>query len=114
MRAKGGTLALAALVLALGAGLLWPAPAPAAGDTAAGAPRVEIFTTPSCAFCKALRAYLKTRGIAYVEHNVNANRETREAFYASGVQGVPVVMIGDRVIEGFNPLAIEAALKAEM
>ena len=43
---------------------------------------------------------------------MNATEETRAAFYASGAQGVPVVMIGERVIEGFNPVAIEAALKA--
>ena len=49
--------------------------------------------------------------VAYLEHNVNATQETRAAFYASGAQGVPVVMIGERVIEGFDPVAIEAALK---
>jgi hypothetical protein len=43
---------------------------------------------------------------------VNATEETRAAFYASGAPGVPVVMIGERVIHGFNPVAIEAALKA--
>ena len=103
----------ALLVALLGAALL-PALVPAANDTptAAVAPRVEIFTTPSCPFCKALRVYLEARGIAYIEHNVNATEETRAAFYASGAQGVPVVMIGERVIEGFNPVAIEAALKA--
>lgn len=105
---------IAALLLALPGAVMLPALVPAAADVpvAAAAPRVEIFTTPSCPFCKALRAYLGARGIAYIEHNVNATQETRAAFYASGAQGVPVVMIGERVIEGFNPVAIESALKA--
>ena len=103
-----------ALLLALLGAVALPALVPAAdepGAAAAAAPRVEIFTTPSCPFCKALRVYLDARDIAYVEHNVNATQETRAAFYASGAQGVPVVMIGERVIQGFNPVAIEAALK---
>lgn len=103
-----------ALLLALLGAVALPALVPAADDVAvaAAAPRVEIFTTPSCPFCKALRVYLDARDIAYVEHNVNATQETRAAFYASGAQGVPVVMIGERVIQGFNPVAIESALKA--
>lgn len=75
------------------------------------APRVEIYTTPSCAYCKMLRKYLRARGIDYVEHNINATSETRAAFYASGAHGVPVVVIGERRIQGFNPLRIEAALR---
>ncbi|HMV71862.1 MAG TPA: glutaredoxin family protein [Pseudomonadales bacterium] len=74
-------------------------------------PLVEIYTTPSCAFCKMLRKYLQARGIEYTEHNVNATVETREAFYASGAHGVPVVVIGTRRIQGFNPLRIESALR---
>jgi len=115
VRRRARTLALAALVFVAGGAALLPALVPAADEAdtaAAAAPRVEIFTTTSCPYCKALRAYLDARGIAYVEHNINATLETREAFYASGAQGVPVVMIGERVIQGFNPVAIEAALKA--
>jgi glutaredoxin len=114
MRATRRKVFIAALLLALTGAVMLPALVPAADDApvAVAAPRVEIFTTPSCPFCKALRAYLDARGIAYIEHNVNATQETRAAFYASGAQGVPVVMIGERVIEGFNPVAIESALKA--
>jgi glutaredoxin 3 len=109
---RRSVLAGALLIVLLGVAML-PALVPAADDApVAGAPRVEIYTTPSCPFCKALRAYLKARDIDYVEHNVNATLETRAAFYATGAQGVPVVVIGERTIHGFNPAAIESALKA--
>ena len=114
-RAPGRAVLIGALLLALSAAVVLPAVVPAADEApaaVAAAPRVEIFTPPSCPFCKALRVYLEARGIDYVEHNVNATEETRAAFYASGAPGVPVVMIGERVIHGFNPVAIEAALKA--
>lgn len=101
------------LVLALPAsgGLASAAPPGGAADEQAGAPRVEIYTTPSCAYCKMLRKYLQARGIEYIEHNINATQESRAAFYASGAHGVPVVVIGARRIQGFNPLRIEAALR---
>ena len=115
MAASRRPVLIGALLIALTGAVMLPALVPAADEApaaVAGEPRVEIFTTPSCPFCKALRVYLEARGIAYIEHNVNATQETRAAFYASGAQGVPVVMIGERVIEGFNPVAIESALEA--
>jgi glutaredoxin len=87
-----------------------PTEAPATVEQGAQ-PLVEIYTTPSCTYCKMLRKYLQARGIEYTEHNVNATVETREAFYASGAHGVPVVVIGTRRIQGFNPLRIESALR---
>lgn len=77
----------------------------------AAAPLVEIYTTPSCPYCKALRKYLHARGIEYIEHNISASQQTREAFYATGAHGVPVTVIGGQRIHGFNPLRIESALR---
>lgn len=73
--------------------------------------RVEIYTTPSCTYCKMLRKYLDAHGVEYIEHNIAANEETRAAFYASGARGVPVTVIGDQRIQGFNPWRIGAALR---
>lgn len=73
--------------------------------------RVEIYTTPSCSYCKMLRKYLDAHGVEYIEHNIAASEETRAAFYASGARGVPVTVIGDQRIQGFNPWRIGAALR---
>lgn len=78
---------------------------------AGGGAAREIYTTPSCPYCKALRKYLHARGIEYIEHNIAASQQTREAFYATGAHGVPVTVIGGQRIHGFNPLRIESALR---
>lgn len=75
-------------------------------------PRVEIYTSAGCGYCKALKVYLGARDISYVEHNINATLETRQAFFARGGRGTPLVVIGDTRIHGFSPARIEAALAA--
>jgi glutaredoxin len=75
-------------------------------------PRIDIYTSASCGYCRTLKRYLAARDLAYVEHNINATLETREAFYAMGGRGTPLVVIGEHRIHGFNPLRIEAALDA--
>ena len=77
-------------------------------------PRVEFYSSAGCGYCRALRTYLQARGISYREHNINEALATREAFYAMGGQGTPLVVIGSRRIHGFDPFAIEAALAAEL
>jgi glutaredoxin len=73
-------------------------------------PRIDIYTSASCGYCRTLKRYLAARDLAYVEHNINATQETRAAFYAMGGRGTPLVLIGGQMIHGFNPLRIEAAL----
>jgi len=74
-------------------------------------PRVEIYTSKGCVYCGALRLYLGARDIAYVEHNINASRETQAAFNRMGGVGVPLVVIDGRtMVHGFDPVRLEAAL----
>lgn len=105
-RALARLLVLAAIGLAPGGMTAEPSPA-------TGAPRVEIYTSASCVYCKALRVYLKARDIGYTEHNINATLESRDAFYAMGGVGTPLVVIDGQLIHGFDPMRIEAALDAE-
>ena len=79
-------------------------------DGAGVVPRIDLYTSIGCGYCTALRAYLDARGITYVEHNINETLETQAAFYAMGGQGVPLAVIGGRMILGFRPFKIEQAL----
>ncbi len=89
-----------------------PGAADASSPAEEVAPRVEFYSSAGCAYCRMLRAYLRVRGISYLEHDINATLETREAFYAMGGQGTPLVLIASCRIHGFNPVALEAALAA--
>lgn len=64
---------------------------------------VTIYTTPTCSFCKAAKAFFKEHNVAYTEHDVAADREkAQEMIQKSGQMGVPVIFIGSDMIIGFD------------
>jgi glutaredoxin 3 len=56
--------------------------------------------------------YLSQRGIPFTERNVGKDPKAREELMALGLLSLPVIIIGDKRLTGFNPTAIDAALNA--
>ena len=81
-----------------------PALSPAREDPGGGIDKgVSIYTTPTCPWCRRTKNYLAEKGISYLEYNVAQDKEkAREMTEKSGQMGVPVIVIGDQVIVGFN------------
>ena len=72
---------------------------------------VTIYSTPTCTYCKAAKEYFAKNNVAYTEYNVASDEERRkEMVDKTGQLGVPVIVIGDKVIVGFDQEAIAAAL----
>lgn len=72
---------------------------------------VTIYSTPSCHFCYMAKEFFKERGIQYTEHDVSSDLEKRkEMVERSGQLGVPVIIIGDHTIVGFDQSKIESLL----
>ena len=64
---------------------------------------VVIYSTPSCHFCHMAKDYFKANNVPYTEYNVAADLAKRkEMVEKSGQMGVPVMIIGDDLIVGFN------------
>ena len=64
---------------------------------------VTIYSTPTCHFCHMAKDFFKEKNIAYTEYNVASNIEKRkEMVEKSGQMGVPVIIIGDELIVGFD------------
>ncbi len=73
--------------------------------------QVTIYSTPSCHFCHAAKAYFDEHGVKYVEHNVLDDTTKREEIIEmTGQMGVPVIRIGDYVVVGFDQSMIEKLL----
>lgn len=73
---------------------------------------IKIYSTPSCPYCKLAKEFLKESGVSYEDVDVAANPSAaNEMVKVSGQMGVPVLMIGDQVIVGWNKQAIQEALK---
>ena len=73
---------------------------------------VKIYTTPTCPWCKKAKEWMKGKKIKYTEYNVAKDEKARKRIIEkSGQMGVPVLEIGAEVIVGYDPKAIEKALK---
>lgn len=75
--------------------------------------KVTIYSADWCAFCHAAKEYLDKLGVAYTDKDVESDPKiAQEAVSKSGQTGIPVLIIGDAVIIGFDRPKIDAALKA--
>ncbi len=64
---------------------------------------VTIYSTPTCHFCGMAKEYFKANNVAYTEVDVAADSEKRkEMMEKSGQLGVPVIVIDESVVVGFN------------
>ncbi len=79
---------------------------PASQNTA----KVVIYSASWCGPCKQAKAYLTQRKIPFVDYDVEKDARAGEEFRRLGGGGVPLIVIGDQVIRGFSPSAIDNAL----
>ena len=54
--------------------------------------------------------YLSQKGVPYIEKNVSRDPQAVQELRCMGLRSLPVIVIGDKKIRGFNPAAIDAAL----
>jgi glutaredoxin-like YruB-family protein len=64
---------------------------------------VTVYSTPTCHFCNLAKDYFKANNIPFTEYDVASNLEKRqEMIEKSGQMGVPVIIIGDEIVVGFD------------
>jgi glutaredoxin 3 len=64
---------------------------------------VKIYTTNTCHFCNMAKAYFKEHDVQYTEYNVGTDAEKRQEMINMTHQlGVPVIVIGDTAMVGFQ------------
>lgn len=57
-------------------------------------PKVKIYTTATCAYCRAEKAFLDSKGVAYEEARADEDPAiAREMIDISGQMGVPFTVI---------------------
>jgi glutaredoxin-like YruB-family protein len=72
---------------------------------------VDVYTTPTCPYCHHVKQFLDKRGVKYTEHDVSVDKAAAdEMVRKSGQMGVPVVIVGDQVIVGFDRKRLEKVL----
>jgi glutaredoxin len=73
--------------------------------------KVVMYATQWCPYCARARSFFKSHNIDYlerdIEHDAEAERIFQDVLHA---QGIPVIVIGDEVIRGYDEEAITVAL----
>jgi len=65
--------------------------------------KITIYSTPTCHFCHAAKDFFISKGIVYEDFNVSSDLDKRkEMIEKSGQMGVPVILIGDEMVVGFD------------
>ena len=78
---------------------------------AASQPKVIIFTTPTCSFCNAAKRYFREKRIKFRDVDVSRDhRAAQDMMRRTGQTGVPVILINNRPVVGFNKPKINRML----
>lgn len=73
--------------------------------------QVVMFGTSWCRYCGKARQYFSDNKIAYCEYDIEAS-DANEAIYRSlGGNGIPLILVGETRISGFNESSLHYALR---
>ena len=74
-------------------------------------PHVTLFFSPTCAYCQQAREFLGRRNIEFVARDVSGDPDAlRDLVRLTGKYNVPVIVVGDEVVIGFDRARLERLL----
>ncbi|MFT4417201.1 glutaredoxin family protein [Fredinandcohnia humi] len=68
---------------------------------------VIVYTTDDCVECTFVKRVLTEQKIPFEVRNIAKNDTFQKEVEKYGFLGVPVTVVGDRAVKGFNPELIE-------
>ncbi len=74
-------------------------------------PKVIMFSTPTCSFCTTAKRYFREKGIKFTDVDVSRDQKAAQDMQRkTGQTGVPVILINNRPIIGFDKNKINSLL----
>lgn len=77
---------------------------------ARAAKSVVIYTTSHCPYCKQAKQYFAQKGVPYREIDIETSLTGNEAYRKLGGNGVPLIMVGDKKVDGFDQKELDRLL----
>lgn len=74
------------------------------------AQQVIVYSSTNCHYCAQLKKFLNEQNISFEERNIDLKDEYAEELWNTGLRSVPVTVIGERKILGFNQVQLNKAL----
>lgn len=77
-------------------------------------PRITVYTTPACHWCKVAKRYLAEKELTFREVDVTASQKGRqEMVRMTGQYGVPVICVGEHAMVGWDTREFEKLLSGK-
>lgn len=74
-------------------------------------PKVTIYSTPTCPYCKMAIQFLQEHNIPFQEKDVSSDQTALEMMVQkTGQMGVPVIEVDDQIIIGYSESELRKAL----
>ncbi len=71
---------------------------------------IVIYTSAGCQFCHLAKDFLTEKGFEFTEKNISEDKEAMLELRKKGYAGVPVIMVDDTEVLGFDQEKLEKAL----
>lgn len=71
-----------------------------------------VFTTATCPYCQQARLLLDKEKVAWCEFDINEHKSNLALYTEHGGNGVPLAIIGDTKLLGFNKAKYLSAIEA--
>ncbi|HEY7773615.1 MAG TPA: glutaredoxin family protein [Marinagarivorans sp.] len=65
-------------------------------------PAVTLYSTSWCSYCRAARTYFNNKAVAFIERDIEKDPAAAQAFEQLGGGGVPVIVIDNQLLRGFD------------
>ncbi len=76
----------------------------------AQSPAVVLFATSWCGYCARARDYFARNGIEYLDLDIERNADANAEHEALGGRGVPVILVKDKLLHGWDEAALTQTL----
>jgi glutaredoxin len=77
----------------------------------AGQPEVVLYATDWCGYCATTREFFSANGIRYTELDIEKSSTALEGHRRLGGNGVPLVVVGDNLVHGYNEAELRSLLR---
>ena len=68
---------------------------------------VIVYSMEDCVECTIVKKMLTEEGVSFEVRDITKSEEYKKEVEKYGFLGVPVTVVGDRAVKGFNPELIE-------
>jgi glutaredoxin len=83
---------------------------PPPSTAAPGAAAITFYSTAWCPHCKRARSYFAQKGLEVREVDIEASEDGMREFREFGGQGVPLILVGEQRMRGFDAAAMDRLL----